>query len=97
MEQGLFDAERISPGLDYRYKVGGGYPEQYASSRTVVDVVGLGSVTRGQFADMLSSSRPGMAFGQLGGSRKSRKTKKQRRRSNKRRHIAYRKHSRDRF
>ncbi len=96
MDQGLFDAERISPDLTYRYKVGGGYPDQYASSSTVVDVLGLGSVTQKEFERLRDSARPGMAFGQLGGFKKSRKTKKQRRRSNKRRHVAYRKHRRSR-
>jgi hypothetical protein len=97
MEQGLFGAERISPSLPYTYSVGGGYPDQYARSNTVVDVLGLGSVSQKEFAELRESTRSGMAFGQLGGFKKSRKTKKQRRRSNKRRHIAYRKHSRSRF
>ena len=96
MEQGLFDAERISPGIPYRYLVGGGYPDQYARSGTVVDVLGLGSVTQKEFAELRESARSGMAYGQLGGFKKSRKSKKQRRRSNKRRHVAYRRHSRNR-
>jgi len=96
MEQGLFDAERISPDLPYSYSVGGGYPDQYASSGTVVDVLGLGSVTRKEFAEMRESARPGVPFGQLGGFKKSRNTKKQRRRTNKRRHVAHRKHRRSR-
>ena len=96
MESGLFAAERISPDLPYSYSVGGGYPDQYAESKTVVDVLGLGSVTRKEFAEIRETARSGVPFGQLGGFKKSRKTKKQRRRSNKRRHVSHRKHRRSR-
>jgi hypothetical protein len=81
--------DEISPGIPYSYKVGGGYPESVVSGRDTIDVLGLGSVSMRELRAFQESSRPGYAFGQLGGARqrkrksyrrhkKTRNTRKQR-------------------
>jgi hypothetical protein len=75
-----WSVDEISPDIPYSYKVGGGYPESVTSGRDTVDVLGLGSVSMRDLRAFQESARPGYAFGQLGGARRSRRRRKSYRR-----------------